>query len=172
MYSEQSYAELYSKFRLPLIRFINSIVSDEHASEDIFQETMVKVARNIDKIEDLNSPRTTGFIYVVARNCALTYISSSKKCLTCELNTAVIHHLNSLTISEDFYKKQRYDLFDDAFLRLKPSDAEVLILKYSCDMRDSHIAEILGVKTNTVRKRLKKAKKNLAAQCKKVQREF
>ena len=64
------FENIYAIYRNYLFSIIYQIINDEQYSEDILQETFIKIFKNIDKIEDIEDNRTKRMVTVIAKNTA------------------------------------------------------------------------------------------------------
>lgn len=63
------------KFRGPIFTYVNRLVHDESTSEDIAQETFVRLYRELDRIRDQTA---SAWLYRVARNLVTDYIRKKR----------------------------------------------------------------------------------------------
>jgi len=74
---EQAFEELVERMEKPLIHFILRYLGDWSAAEDLFQETMLRVVRNIREFRPQASLQT--WIFTIARNLCLDRLKSRKR---------------------------------------------------------------------------------------------
>lgn len=128
-----------------------SILQDSHLAEDATQETLMILAKNLEKI-DLTSPRSHGFITVVARHKAYEFYHKEKKYTLGNEEDLAAHikepldHLGELM---------------SAIHSLSPLYSTVLLLSSVHGYSDSEIASLLDIAPATVRKRKERARNKL-----------
>lgn len=140
---------------------INNIINDEHLSEDILQEAFIKIAINIDRVnDDINSNRAKSFIMTITKNTALDFYRKNAKLWENEY------------FVDEFEESAFYDFDEDLILdkgsenkiitvikSLKEKYRDVLVLKYEHDFEDVEIAKTLNITVENVRQRISRGKK-------------
>ena len=140
---------------------INDIINDKYLSEDILQEVLIKIAKNIDRVDnDITSNSAKSFILTIARNTAFDYyrkneILRSKECLVETFEEEEFYDFDEKIIS----KLESEDRIKEVTKGLKEKYRDVLILKYVHDYNEAEIAKILNITKDNVRKRLSRGKK-------------
>ena len=140
---------------------INDIINDKYLSEDILQEVLIKIAKNIDRVDnDITSNSAKSFILTIARNTAFDYyrkndILRSKECLVETFDEEAFYDFDEKIIS----KLESEDRIKEVTKGLKEKYRDVLILKYVHDYNEAEIAKILNITKDNVRKRLSRGKK-------------
>lgn len=56
------FEDIFNSYKKTMYYVANSILKDEHYSHDAVQNSFLKIIKNIDKIEDVKSNKTKGFI--------------------------------------------------------------------------------------------------------------
>ena len=152
---------LIHRYENLMFHVINDIIHDKHLSEDILQETLIKIAKNIDRVDnDITSNHAKSFILTIARNTAIDYYRK---------NEAI---RNNEYLVEEFEDKGFYDFDEKVISNLEPENRlitvikslkekyrDVLILKYVYDLKEAEIAKLLNITKDNVRKRLSRGKK-------------
>lgn len=126
------------------------ILKDEHLAEDACQETLMILNDNLEKI-DLDSPRSQGFITVVARHKAYELYNKEKRYVYGEDDI-------STNLAEELDNSSE---LMDAIHSLGPLYSSVLLLSSVHGYSDQEIASILKISHDTVRKRKERARKQL-----------
>ncbi len=152
---------LFHRYKGMMFCLINDIINDEHLSEDILQETFIKIAMNIDKVnDDISSNRAKSFIMTIARNTAFDYYRKNARLRDNEY------------FVEEFEETAFYDFDENLVSRsgsenriitviknMKEMYRDVFILKYEHGLENVEIAKLLKITEETVRKRLSRGKK-------------
>lgn len=73
---DDEFIKIYMKYKTPVYFYVLSILKDAGLSEDIMQETFIKVRTNIYKYDSINNLRT--WIMKIARNLALNCLRDRK----------------------------------------------------------------------------------------------
>lgn len=149
--------ELVRTWEDRLFYFIRRLVPSEEDAWDALQETWMKVARNIKK---LNQPEhLASWLYTIARTCAMDH-----------MRALYANHREEPVDSEVLEQfAEEIDEFEDAervhrgLDCISLSHREALTLHFLEDFSIEEIAGILGISAGTVKSRLHYAKRALRA---------
>lgn len=153
--------ELYEK---PLTYFLYSTLKDKYLLEDAIQETFIKLLKHIDKLDDLESSKSKAYIFTIARNSAIDLLRKRKRSdnVTKPLDENVLYIEDENNVDKFLAETVFSEELDIAISKLNEQDKELIHLKFSMDMPDEQIAEIMCVSTSgAVRVRLSRAKRKL-----------
>ncbi|MBW8349296.1 sigma-70 family RNA polymerase sigma factor [Bacillus sp. IITD106] len=134
-----------------------SYVRDRAIAEDLAQNTFIKCYQHADSFRGDSSLKT--WIYRIAINCCKDYLRSSyfKRMLP----TNLIHHFihESFASPESIYmKKDTSNALIEHVFSLAPKYREVVMLYYFENLKIQEIEDILNIKVNTIKTRLRKAR--------------
>lgn len=60
--------DIFNKY-LPMMKSLaNSLLKDYQLSEDAVQEALIRLSKNVDKIDNINSNASKNYIYTVTKN--------------------------------------------------------------------------------------------------------
>jgi RNA polymerase sigma-70 factor (ECF subfamily) len=129
-------------------------------AEDAVSEAYIRIFRNLDKIEDVDSPRSAAFMVTIARNCALTLLGKNRhEAAEEEVLEETADPLNiEETVLDALAAEEVYALLDKLDEQLR----NIFILKYAYDLPHGEIAAQLGLTENNVTVKLHRAKKKLS----------
>ena len=126
---------LYSRYADDVRRFVQSIVRDHHAAEDITHDVFAKLMRAIQKYEEREVP-FAAWIMRVARNAALDNVRSRRQI-----------PVEEVWISEDSDEQTSLEYtisLKEALADLPESQRQVLVLRHIGGLSPNEIAERLG----------------------------
>jgi RNA polymerase sigma-70 factor, ECF subfamily len=126
---------LYVRYADDVYGFVNSIVRDAHAAEDITQNVFGKLMTAIHKYEPREVP-FAAWILRVARNAALDHVRARRQIPFEDVRTDDGGH------EEDGL--ERLECLRDALTRLPREQREVLVLRHVAGLSPGEIAERLG----------------------------
>lgn len=154
---------LYEKYKDRMFDSINSIINDEHLSEDILQEALIKIIHNIDKInDDINSNSAKGFIMTVATNTALDFYRKNAKRRGVEIFVDEVEEKVFYDSDEDLSAKLNTEnRIITTIKSMKEKYRDILLLKYVQGLGNDEIAELFGITEEAVRQRISRGKKLL-----------
>ena len=136
------------------------ILHDYMLAEDAVSEALLRVYKNLNKIEDPHAPRSVAFIVTITKNCALTLLQKNTKNIAAPLDEqdADGFDLEESVIS-DLSSSEIMSLVDE----LGEEQKSVFLLKYAYDMSHKEIGKALQMSENNVTVRLHRARKKLGA---------
>ena len=152
---KEKFTELYNTYKDLLYWIALRKTNSVEDSEECVQETFFYVAKHFEKISDVKSKRTKGYLSAIVTGFAIDIYNNSKK-----VNTVSLDDGDSADIQycENFEKTELLTAFDNI---LDEESKIYFYLKYIYKYKSSEIAEIYKVKDSYVRKRLQYAKEKL-----------
>ena len=126
---------LYVRFADDVRRYVQSIVRDTHAAEDITQNVFVKLISAIDKYEPRDVP-FAAWVLRVARNVALDHVRARRQIPVEEVRTT--------DEGDEEENLDRVTSLRDALSRLPADQREVLVLRHIGGLTPGEIADRLG----------------------------
>ena len=77
---QDKFEALFHRYKGMMFSTVNDIIKDKHLSEDIVQEALIKIANNIDKVDDdISSNLAKSFILTITKHTALDYYRKNAK---------------------------------------------------------------------------------------------
>lgn len=168
----KSFEILMLKYKNPLINFIYRMTGNQTLSEDIFQETFLRIYKAADRYEPISKFST--FAYKIATNLAINELKRQR------LRRMIPLWFESAEgVHEDLeYQKSMVDnaepgadelmesaekikLVRQGLKKLSPMHRAVLILSEYEERPYEEIASIVGINVGTVKSRIHRAKNNL-----------
>lgn len=64
---------LYDRHKMTMLRVICRQVTDEHSREDVFQEALIRILKNIEKLAAMSEDRQESYIVLLTRYTAIDY---------------------------------------------------------------------------------------------------
>jgi RNA polymerase sigma-70 factor (ECF subfamily) len=166
--TESSFREYYHQYWKELYRFSYRFLQDADESRDIIQEAFTRLHLFMQGGETLNDPKA--WLYKVTTNLCLNTIKRGKKTLevlTTHQHMAALDNKRSHTLNceEKALKEEREKIFQKVFLSLDAKDRLLLNLKWE-NFTYTEIADILGLKIDTIGKKLFRLRHKLAERIK------
>jgi RNA polymerase sigma-70 factor (ECF subfamily) len=134
-------------------------------AEDIVQETFIKAYKNINTVED---PKKLGaWLSVITARTAIDFLRLEKRKCWMLVDPSIMEPiLGSAGIKEHIEEEVGLHLLHEELNRLIEKNLskefqEVLILKTQCGLKENEIANLLNLKSATVKTRLYRARKQL-----------
>ena len=151
---------IFSDYKNLMLHKAYGILHDYMLAEDAVSEALLRVYKNLDKVEDVHAPRAIAFVVTITKNCALTLLQKHAK------NTVVPLDEQD---ADNFDLEERVisDLSSGEILllvnELGEDQKSVFLLKYAYDMSHKAIGKALQMSENNVTVRLHRARKKLGA---------
>lgn len=153
---EDAFAIFYHETYKGLFSFIYSYVKNWHTSEDIMQETYIKVKLNSEKY--LIGTNVTAWLFQIAKNLCLDFL---KKPIN--QNSVPIEDVHLEKIYESDTKMYVHDLLNKY---LSTTDRQIVLLHILHGYKNREIAQILQLPLGTVLWKYNRAMKELKTKIK------
>ena len=162
---EKSLGLLIDKYKNRIYSFIYSKVLDKNATEDIFQDTFIKVINTLKKGNYREEGKFLPWTMRIAHNLIIDFFRKNNKIKvfdnTNEFDIFSILKDESLNVENQFVKEQVYEDVKRIIEELPKDQKEVLIMRMYREMSFKEIAEITGVSINTALGRMRYALINM-----------
>ena len=162
--------ELVQRYSHRLLNFIFRIIGDRERSEDLVQETFIRVYRHIHRFDQRKKFST--WVYTISSNLAKNELRNRTR-------NPLVYFQNLIKEWEDdrrplefadrsgrpddlFRKRHLRELVDQAVEKLPEHHKVVFVLRESEGKSYEEIAEITGCSLGTVKSRLNRARNNFA----------
>lgn len=143
------FTELYQRYRRLMFSVAYDILHESYDAEDAVHQAFLSLINNLEKVRQIDSPETRGFLIVITENKAIDIIR--KRIM--ERNVVLENDLPGIDIP----------LPEDgglavAMAKLPAQYREVLLLRYGLGYSAHEISKILDLEWEAVRKRIQRAK--------------
>ena len=163
--SERSLEKLINRHQLQIFKFINSKVNDRDKSEDIFQDTFIKVIKTLKNGSYNEEGKFLPWVMRIAHNLVIDYFRKSNRIPIIENKEEfdIFQFLSDTTPNAESVLVEEQVLKDIQNLieELPEDQKEVLIMRLYRDMSFKEIAENTNVSINTALGRMRYAIINL-----------
>ena len=162
---ENALTILINRHQSKIFGFIYSKISDRDISNDIFQDTFIKVIRTLKSKSYNEEGKFLPWVMRIAHNLIIDHYRKNKKMPmfreTEEFSIFSIMSDDSLTIENKIIKDQVEIDLKKLIEELPADQKEVLIMRMYQDMSFKEISEITGVSINTALGRMRYALMNI-----------
>ena len=165
---QNAFTALVNKYQKWVHTLIWRKIGDFHIAEEITQDVFLKVYKKLSTLKPTDN--FTGWLYVIATRRCLSWFRK-KRLPTTSLDTLPTSELEALCAaqyeterSEQSALEHRRELVKRLLQKLPESERTVVTLHYLAEMSCEKIGEFLGVSPNTVKSRLRRARKRLEKQ--------
>jgi RNA polymerase sigma-70 factor, ECF subfamily len=166
--NDLDFERVYAMFQPKIYRYLTRLIGTKEV-EDLTQEVFIRVDNSFNTLR--NQSQISTWIYKIATNAARDRMrSSSFKREVTEKPSAIEAELNSengclcnnpLSIEEQVIRKEMNQCIQQCITFLPENLRTILVLSDVEGLKNSEIAEILGLNLSTVKIRLHRAKASL-----------
>ncbi|HEY8389242.1 MAG TPA: RNA polymerase sigma factor [Parasegetibacter sp.] len=149
---EKAFSECYEEYRRLLYPFLFKLTKSASATEDLIQDTMLKVWLSRDKFSEIGNPRA--WIFRIASNTAHNWLKNS---LIRQNSTTPLHYKEDQEdhSSEVFLElKAIREIVQEAIAELPPQRKKVYLLNREQGLTVSEIAQKLNISPSTAKNTL------------------
>ncbi|WP_181858166.1 RNA polymerase sigma factor [Polaribacter sp. WD7] len=162
---ESSLEILIKRHQQRLFSFIYSKVQDKDITEDIFQETFIKVIRTLKKGNYNEEGKFLPWVMRIAHNLVIDYFRKTNRMpsfkTTDDFDIFSVLSDGNLNAEKQIIKEQIYTDVRELVEELPQEQKEVLIMRMYKDMSFKEISENTGVSINTALGRMRYALINM-----------
>ena len=162
----RSFNELVKRYKDPLYNFVYRFLNDMQSTEDVLQETFLRLYKNKSYYKEIAKFST--WIYTIAGNLAKTELRRRKR-----RNIFSIHNYmneekdfeiidGNLLPDENVEGRNTYKMIRNAIDKLPETFKEVIILRDIQNLEYDEIADIVKAPLGTVKSRINRGRARLA----------
>lgn len=148
---KQAFEDLIRLFYPYVSKFLMKMTRDGPLSEDLTQETFLKMIRNIDRYDPGGSAEFGTWLITIAKNC---YVDHMRRNRIIPMDIEELQLEDSHSLSVDVLRKMEYEDVLRAIEALPEEQGIAIRLKYEQDMTLAEIAEHFGVAQKTIKSRI------------------
>tara|TARA_R110001592_G_scaffold5081_11_gene28255 strand:- start:1631 stop:2221 length:591 start_codon:yes stop_codon:yes gene_type:complete len=156
---------LIKRHQQRLYSFIYSKIKDKDLTEDIFQDTFIKVIKTLKKGNYNEEGKFLPWVMRISHNLVIDYFRKNNRMPkfknTDDFNIFSVLGDNSLNAEKQLIQDQIYDDVRDLVNGLPDEQKEVLVMRMYKDMSFKEISENTGVSINTALGRMRYALINM-----------
>ena len=165
---EGAFTTLVNKYQKWVHTLVWRKIGDFHTAEELTQDIFLKVYKKLSTLKPLD--RFPGWLYVITTRHCITWLRK-KQVSTTSLNAMPTTELEALCYAryeaargEEASVEHQRELVKRLLQKLPESERTVVTLYYLAEMTSEEVSAFLGVSPNTVRSRLRRARKRLKEQ--------
>ena len=146
---EHAFHQLVKIFRERLYWHIRKILLNHEDTDDVLQNTFIKVWRGIDGFREESSLYT--WLYRIATNESITFLNSKKRRAMLPLNDVSDYLMENLTADPYFEGDALQMKLQQAILRLPEKQRLVFNMKYFEEMKYEEMSKILNTSVGALK---------------------
>ena len=159
---EDAFELIVKRYTRPLYSFVWRLCGNKESSEDIVQDTFLKVWKNIKKFDLDRNFRV--WIYTIARNSTYDFLRKKKLIMFSEMDNVEEDSTFEENLPDKnpiadqlFEEKETAEAINESIKSLPEKYREVVILRHETGMTFEDISDTLKEPMNTVKSRYRRA---------------
>ncbi len=146
-------------------KFLLKLTTNEEITQDLVQETFLKLIINIDKFDIKGKATFSTYLMKIAKNCYLDYLKKNRK-ISSEIDIETVSDI--ILLEDKLEEKEEIDNILKQIDQLPFEQAQAIKMKYLEEYSLKEIAEKMGTKSITIKSRIYEGKKKLEKRIKGV----
>ena len=147
----QAFDELIRLYYDYVSAFLLKTTADEMLTEDLTQETFLKMIRHIEKFDPGGRAAFGTWLITIAKNCYIDHLRRNRIYLE-DIESLPIE--DTQNVADEVERRLQYEQAMKVLETLPPEQALAIRLKYVEDMTLAQIAERFGVQPKTIKSRI------------------
>lgn len=144
--------QIYNTYRTLMFHVAREILGNDQDTEDAVQQAFLSIYKNIDKISEIQCPKTRSFIVIIVERKAIDILRKKKRESHLELDEDIVGV--SIPLPGDHG-------LADALARLPARYREILLLRYDNGFTTKELTQLLDMSYDAVQKTISRAKEAL-----------
>lgn len=157
----ESFRELYERHYSRIVAIARSHLHDQHMAEDAAQETFAVACQKLSSL--VNGDRFPQWLRTICRRISQRMLKSSRQAASLDHDPPQTSEFSNTLETEDNTAR-----LQQAVTRLSLSRREIIYLRYYSNQSYQEIADLLGLTPGAVHGRLRRARRELAREMKKL----
>lgn len=145
----QAFQKLLKEYQKPLYNHVRNILLNHDDTDDVLQNTFVKVFQNLNKFK--GESKLFSWMYRIATNEALTFLNQKAKKSGISSETLQSKAIDNLKADIHFDGNEIQIKLQKAILQLPEKQQLVFKMKYFEELKYEEISEILGTSVGALK---------------------
>lgn len=155
---KNKFEEIYLTYRKKMIYTAEQVLGNYQDAEDAVHETFIKIARNMQSLQNLTSSEVFSYVIKAAQNTAINMRAANKNDNRA-LNIDDCCDLDDKKAMQEICTIENYDIILHSIEQMDAFYREVFYLYYVDEFSAAEIADRLGRNPVTVRKQISRSKR-------------
>ncbi len=153
--------KLYHTYKGLMLKVAYDILKDHELANDALHNAFLKIVKHLNKIDEISCHKTKAYMVIVVENVSRNMYNKRKKHPVISLEEVEQEIKDDINVEEIVSDKFNAEYVCEKIKLLPEIYSEILSLKYTNELSDKEIAEILDISTAAARKRLERARTKL-----------
>ena len=154
--------QLYVKYRDVMFFAAKKILSDEMLAEDAVHRAFINIIKNLKNISEVSCPQTASFCVIISKRVAIDMLRREHRQKYIDADEFFESIPDNFDLEEQVILKTEKEALIDKISKLSDIYREIIYLYYSNNYSLKQIAKVLDISTETAKKRLQRARQQLA----------
>jgi RNA polymerase sigma-70 factor (ECF subfamily) len=150
---------VYKRWKKPMLNKAFAILADHELAEDAVSEAFIRVYKNLNKLEDLESGRTAAFLVMIVKNVSITMLNKQARMAFVDITE--FDKADSFDLEDSVISKATANELLKVVNGLKDELKTPFLLKYAYDFSLKEIARMLNITENNTAVRIHRARSKL-----------
>ena len=153
---------LYLNYRRLIYSEILKIVPVNWAAGDVYQSTLIKLINKVDELKKKDAAHLINYVIATAKNTSLNYLRDTKKYFAYSFDDFLCcpdDDGHSRYVEASLIRQEDVEALAKVWPKLDPKIRYILEEKYVLDKSSAEIAQDLGIKPDSVRMALTRARR-------------
>ncbi len=159
------FEKLYTLYKNKMWYTANTVLKDEQLAEDAVHNAFIGIAKNIRKIDDVQSSKTFYYVITAAKNAALDILRKNKSAFEADIDSLYFVSDNESSTFSSIIETE--DLIVKTIASMPLVYRDVLYLLIVEQMTEKEIAVLLGRKPGTVHQQVRRGRAIIREELKK-----
>ena len=157
---KDKFTEIYQQYRHFCWYVANQLLGDVHLAEDAVQDAFLALTRHLDKVEDVESPRTRKFLMTIVKSKAVDILR--KQHGETSVDELPVEPADpGQDVLDHYITKENYNHLISCILELDEAYRVIFEYKFVHQLQDREIAELLDITPKLVNVRYFRARNKL-----------
>ena len=157
---KDKFTEIYQQYRHFCWYVANQLLGDAHLAEDAVQDAFLALTRHLDKVEDVENPRTRKFLMTIVKSKAVDILR--KQHGETSVDELPVEPADpGQDVLDHYITKENYNHLISCILELDEAYRVIFEYKFVHQLQDREIAELLDITPKLVNVRYFRARKKL-----------
>lgn len=163
---KNQFEQIYTTYRNLMYYIAKKILKDDSLAEDAVHNAFIRIINHLDKLQDINSHKTKGFLVIVVENTARD-IYNKRKNDNISLDSFEVELSDNQNLEESVIDRINITDLVKRIDSLPVMYRDVLMMRFIYEYSNKETSKILNISETNVRKRLERARQKLMQKIKK-----
>ena len=155
------FEQIYIIYRNLMYYIARRILQDDSLAEDAVHNAFIRIIGYLDKLQDINSHKTKGFLVIVVENTSKDIYNKRKHANAISFDSLEVELSDNHDLEENVIDQINVNDLVKKIETLSTIYRDVLMMRFIYEYSYNEISKILNISEATVRKRLERARQKL-----------